>query len=176
MSHHSITGDEVTHLPAGYTYLKTGEFRLNLQHPPLIKALAGLPLLSLDLKPVEEGVGWNKSREWVFGRDFLTHNRTPLRRIVFAGRLPMIAIGVFLGAILFAWARELWGPWAGAFVLFLYAFCPNFLAHTQIVHTDVGVSAFSLLTVYLLWKLARTGHWRYALGCGIALGLALLAK
>lgn len=176
MSHHSITGDEVTHLPSGYTYLKTGEFRLNLQHPPLIKALAGLPLLFLDLKPVEDGIGWKKSREWVFGRDFLTNNREPLERIVFVGRLPMIAVGLLLGAVLYLWARELWGAGAGLFVLLLYCFCPNFLAHTQIVHTDVGVAAFSLLAVYMLWKLVRTARWRYVLACGVALGLALLAK
>jgi hypothetical protein len=39
----------------------------------------------------------------------------------------MVAIGVFLGAVLFLWARDLWGRGAGLFVL-LYVLCPNILA------------------------------------------------
>ncbi len=176
MARNSITGDEVTHLPAGYTYVRTGDFRLNMQHPPLIKMLAGLPLLALDLKPVEGSPGWPKGREWMFGKDFLTNNRVPMPRIVFFGRLPMVGVGLLLGALLFCWARELWGYWPAVFVLFLYATCPNFLAHTGIVHTDVGVACFSVATVYALWKLARHGRARYLLPCGVSLGLALLAK
>ena len=43
----SATFDETTHLPSGYSYLATGDFRLNPQHPPLIKLLSALPLLPL---------------------------------------------------------------------------------------------------------------------------------
>jgi tetratricopeptide (TPR) repeat protein len=176
MARMSVTGDEVTHLPSGYTYVATGDFRLNMQHPPLIKMLAGLPLLALDLKPVESGPGWNQGREWLFGKDFLTNNREPMARIVFLARLPMVAVGLLLGTVLFLWARELWGFGPALFVLFLFALCPNLLAHSPIVHTDVGVACFSLLTVYMLWKFARSAHLGWALACGIALGLALLAK
>jgi tetratricopeptide (TPR) repeat protein len=176
MARMSVTGDEVTHLPAGYTYVTTGDFRLNMQHPPLMKVLAALPLLALDLKPATESRAFLRDREWRFGRDFLTDNRTPMRRIVFLARLPMVAVGLLAGAVLFLWASELWGYWPGIFVLFLYAFSPNFLAHSAVVHTDVGVSCFTLLTMYLLWKFTRTGRLRWALACGVGLGLALLAK
>lgn len=176
MRRNSITGDEVTHLPAGYTYVRTGDFRLNMQHPPLIKMLAGLPLLWLDLKPVEAVKGWKRGREWIFGTEFLTENRTPLQRIVFAGRLPMVGIGVLMGLLLFVWARDLWGDGPGLFVLFLYTLCPNMLAHTPIVHTDMGVSCFTVLTLYALWRFTRTGLARYVVLCGVSLGLTLLAK
>ena len=39
----SATSDEATHLAAGYSYLRTGDLRLNPQHPPLIKMLAATP-------------------------------------------------------------------------------------------------------------------------------------
>ena len=123
----SVTGDEVAHLPAGYTYVRTGDFRLNPQHPPLIKALAGTPLLLLDLAPVDRLPGWTEADEWVFGRAFLTANRAPMERILLLARLPMVAIGVLLGAVLFLWARDLWGRGAGLFVLLLYVLCPNIL-------------------------------------------------
>jgi tetratricopeptide (TPR) repeat protein len=176
MHQKSITGDEVTHLPAGYTYVKTGDFRLNPQHPPLIKALAGLPLLLLDLKPVADTAGWTEAREWVFGNDFLVNNRHPIERIVFMGRLPMVGVGLLLGLVLFLWARDLWGYWPGVFVLFLYALSPDFLAHTQVVHTDVGVSCFTVLALYALWRFSRSGRLTSLLWCGLALGLTLLSK
>jgi hypothetical protein len=41
----SATFDEVAHLPAGYTYLRWHDYRMNPEHPPLVKKLAALPLL-----------------------------------------------------------------------------------------------------------------------------------
>src|SRR3989338_6292121 len=46
----SATFDEVAHIGAGYTYLKYQDGRLNPEHPPLLKSLAALPLLFLNLK------------------------------------------------------------------------------------------------------------------------------
>ncbi|HVR29012.1 MAG TPA: glycosyltransferase family 39 protein [Thermoanaerobaculia bacterium] len=172
----SVTGDEVAHLPAGYTYVRTGDFRLNPQHPPLAKALAGLPLLALDLDPVAATPGWEEADEWTFGREFLIGNRQPLRRILLLGRLPMVAVGLLLGALLFAWARELWGYGPALFVLLLYALSPNFLGHAALVTTDVAVVCFTVLALYALWRMVRGGGRRYAVGCGLGLGLALLAK
>src|ERR1044072_9976013 len=40
-----LTADEVYHVPAGYYHLTRGEFRINTEHPPLLKMLDGLPLL-----------------------------------------------------------------------------------------------------------------------------------
>ncbi len=172
----SVTGDEVAHLPAGYTYVRTGDFRLNPQHPPLIKGLAGLPLLLLDLAPVELTPGWLDADEWVFGRAFLTNNRAPMERILLLARLPMVGVGVLLGATLFLWARDLWGHGPALFALLLYALCPNVLGHTALVTTDVGVSCFTMVTLYALWRLVKGGRRRDAVVCGLALGLALLAK
>jgi hypothetical protein len=39
------TYDEPVHLGAGLSYLQTREFKVNLQHPPLLKELAALPLV-----------------------------------------------------------------------------------------------------------------------------------
>ena len=46
----SITWDEDDHIYSGYMSLKTGDFGLNPEHPPLVKMLAALPLLGMDLK------------------------------------------------------------------------------------------------------------------------------
>ncbi len=49
VSRQSMTYDEATHLPAGYTYLSTGDFRLNPEHPPLLKLIAAWPLRGMPL-------------------------------------------------------------------------------------------------------------------------------
>jgi hypothetical protein len=41
----SATYDETSHLPSGYAYLAWHDFRMNPEHPPLIKKLAAFPLL-----------------------------------------------------------------------------------------------------------------------------------
>ena len=46
----SAAYDETAHLPAGYTYLTLRDFRLNPEHPPLVKELAALPLLLMDVR------------------------------------------------------------------------------------------------------------------------------
>lgn len=48
---HSATFDETSHLPAGYSALRWHDYRLNPEHPPLIKLWAALPLLPLSIEP-----------------------------------------------------------------------------------------------------------------------------
>jgi hypothetical protein len=47
----SATNDEVAHLSAGYSYLAWNDYRLNPEHPTLLKKFAALPLLWLDAWP-----------------------------------------------------------------------------------------------------------------------------
>src|SRR5262245_38589655 len=47
----SPTSDETAHLVAGYSYLITHDYRLNPEHPPLVKMLAALPLLGMHIWP-----------------------------------------------------------------------------------------------------------------------------
>src|SRR2546421_179544 len=47
----SPTSDETAHLAAGYSYLVTHDYRLNPEHPPLVKMLAALPLLGMRVWP-----------------------------------------------------------------------------------------------------------------------------
>ena len=37
--------DELAHIPAGYGYIHNFDYRLNPEHPPLVKALAMFPVL-----------------------------------------------------------------------------------------------------------------------------------
>ena len=38
---------------------------------------------------------------------------------------------------------------------------PNFVAHSSLVTTDIGVTLFIFLTVYLFWEYVNRPHGRY---------------
>ncbi len=170
----SPTFDETAHLPAGISYLQTGDFRMNPEHPALPKLLAGAAASMVGAKAPAAGEAWESSEQWDYGREVLYGPDADWRRILFAGRLPMVLVGAALGLLLWAWARALAGPFAGLLALLLYAFAPNFLAHTRLVTTDVPLAATVTLTAACLWQAWRTGRarWIVAAAGGIALSMS----
>ena len=51
--HSSATFDETVRLPAGLSYVRWHDYRLNTDHPPLVKKLIAIPLLSEKVWPLE---------------------------------------------------------------------------------------------------------------------------
>jgi len=172
----SPASDEITHLPSGYSYWKTGQITFNLQHPPFVKLISSFPLLFMDLKFDSEDPDLSGSfkNEWIFGKKFLTSNDTD--RLLFWGRLPVMLWSVLLGFYIFRWASEMFSPKAGLLSLFLYAFMPNIIAHAQFVTTDLALASFSFAAFYYLWKFFKTGFNKQLICSGLFLGLALSSK
>jgi len=148
----SQTIDEGPHIAGGYSYLKTGDFRINPEHPPLLKELSALPLLFYNpLLPLNHE-SWSNYNEWDFARQFLYHNNKPADTIIFLARLAPILIGILLGFYIYKWAKEIFGFKSGLFALFLYSFSPNFIAHAHLVTTDVILTFFFVLSIYYFGK------------------------
>src|ERR687887_339121 len=79
----SQTIDEATHLAAGYSYLATRDFRLNPEHPPLIKELLALPLfLGYGLPFNPDPQHWDKGDQYIIGRHFLYKSTLPADRML----------------------------------------------------------------------------------------------
>jgi hypothetical protein len=172
----SATFDETTHLPSGYTYLATGEFRLNPQHPPLVKLLSALPLVALRPELDLEDPAWSQEPpdEWSFGHRFLYGNDAD--RLLFWGRLPNVLLSLLMAFYIFRWARELFGPAAGLAALFLCAFSPTVIAHARLVTFDLGLACFGTMALFHLWRHTRHGRLVDLVLAGLALGLALATK
>lgn len=66
----SATMDETVHLRAGYLHLKFGDHSFNLEHPPLVKMLAALPLLFLDVNSSPRS-GLYMGTDWTYAHRFL---------------------------------------------------------------------------------------------------------
>ena len=170
------TWDEGIHLAAGYSYLKTGDFRLNREHPPLFKLLCALPLLALDPRLPLEDASWKEDDQVVFGEIFLYKNRVPAERMLFAARSVTIALTLALGLVLALWTRRRFGAAAGVAALCLYAFDPNLIAHGRYVTGDVAATAFIFLSAITWAEFLETKRWRDLAIAGAVLGLALVSK
>jgi len=53
--------DDSMHMPAGYSYLLTHDYRLNQEHPPLIKLLSGLGVWRLHPAFPFDWPGWQQA-------------------------------------------------------------------------------------------------------------------
>src|SRR5437773_1438877 len=171
----SQTSDEAVHIAAGYSYLETADFRLNPEHPPLIKEWAALPLLLLRLQ-FPWGPLWDQAEEWNIGRIFVHENRIPNDMILLVGRLQVLILSGLLGWFLFRWGRALFGARGALLALALYVLDPNVVAHSSLVTTDLGVTLFMFLAVYALWAWSERPGPARVLGCGLAVGGAFASK
>ena len=170
----SQTWDEANHIYAGYRSWTDADFGLNPEHPPLVKLAATIPLLSLHLKkPALEGRPF-KEEAFLGGKDFLYKNdaETILSRTrTVAGLLTLLtAIVVFLGT------REMFGVGAAFIALALLTFDPNLLAHGAFITTDVGLSCFMFLSVFMFYRLVKSPNALRLMMTGISVGLALAVK
>jgi hypothetical protein len=165
--------DEPIHIVSGATYIATGRIVANLQHPPLVKELAGLSLALAGIHwkgPVEGRGNW----AWDAANPFLTG--AGVVRALFWARLPLLLLTPLLGVLIYWWGRELAGPRAGLCALFLFAADPTMVAHSYLVTTDVAVTLFSLLFLLTLYRYLQTPGAGRLLWAGVALGVALCAK
>ena len=164
----SPTSDETVHLAAGWSYLATHDFRINPEHPPLLKVMAAAPLLSMQMsRDALRSDAWRDSiahlnGEWAFAHSFLYEQKggafvNDSAAMFRRGRIILLLFcGVGTALIIFFWALELWGAWGAALSLALYCFDPNFIAHSGLVTTDVGVCFLMTAAVYFFWRWCRT--------------------
>lgn len=175
--------DETAHIGASYSYVAKQEIRLNPEHPPLIKNLAGLPLLFLNLnfdtnQPFWTGElpgKWDEG-QWASGRHLLYGAGNDPDKIIFWSRMPIVLLSLLLGWFIFRWTRALAGISAGLFALALYAFDPNILGHNHFVTTDLGIAAFFTFAFYFYLKFIKEPSWKNVALAGLFLGLLQLTK
>jgi 4-amino-4-deoxy-L-arabinose transferase-like glycosyltransferase len=169
------TFDEGAHIPAAYTYAAFGDFRMNPEHPPLMKLLAGIPLRFLKPRMDLEDADWKNAKQWEFGLKFL-YEWNDADRVIFWARVPVMLLTLLLGFFVWRCARELYGWQSGFLALLLCLFNPDVLAHGRLVTTDLSIALFIFLSVYAYYRaLHRLTIWS-GLGAGLVVGLSLLAK
>ena len=201
----SATYDETTHIASGYLTWRTGDFRLNPEHPPLVKLWATLPLLALDPWPSSAALthpdsaapppsdrrllqdAWHHAatdflQQWtvaamlLYGKTdavtsaagmdsrFIPPTRALSRseflndadQVVRLARVPIIAVSVTLGWLLFCWTRALFGASGALVAVMLYALDPNLIAHGSLVTTDLPLACFLFASLFAWWRALGT--------------------
>jgi hypothetical protein len=176
---HSPVWDEIGHLPSGIVQWKHDAWELYRVNPPLVRMWATLPLLATDapahVRPLVSPDARIRT-EFVIGKEFIDRYGSRAFEYFTLARWACIPFSVLGAVVCWRWSAEWYGRNAGLVAVTLWCFCPNLLAHGQLMTPDAGASALALTAVYAYWKwLEKAGAARMLLA-GVMLGLAELAK
>ena len=178
----SPSWDEGDHIYAGYMNWMRGEYTLNPEHPPLVKLVATLPLVPLDLKTAPRQGRYFKDEAYFGGRELIFRNdpkyggKYSSDTLLFRVHMAALSFGVLLAGTLFFAGQEMFGTAAGLIALALLVFDPSILANAPYVTTDTGAACGFFATVYTFYRFVKQMTWKRAAVCGLVLGLALAAK
>jgi 4-amino-4-deoxy-L-arabinose transferase-like glycosyltransferase len=166
------TYDEHFYVASGAHYLSGGDFGLNREHPPLLKYLAGAPLLLLGVETgPDSGAQLAFPAAFFYGR-----GAEQLDTHLFAARLPFCLLGVLFVFAVWRVARAWFGPRPGFVAAALFGLNPNLLAHAPLAGLDAGSSFFIFLALVAFVAALERPSARRVVLAGLAFGLAQLAK
>ncbi|MCC6933050.1 MAG: glycosyltransferase family 39 protein [Deltaproteobacteria bacterium] len=173
----SLTSDEAVHLASGYRYLKHSDFRWNREHPPLIKEIAALPMLLMDIQEMPTLATYEDGEEFGKGERFLyKYNREKFPENFKYSRFMMSLLGCLLALFIYLWGIKLYGKYLALLPLAIFALDPNFLGHGPLIATDVGSLAFLVGAFYFCWLALERQRLLYFLYSGVFFGLAQSSK
>src|ERR1700733_13361865 len=162
----SATVDEATHIAAGLEWLQHGRYTLQPENPPLSRVplavgpfLAGYRVAGDGEPPPGRPLG-----DIVDTDD--PHDLSRAR----AGNLVWLLAA---GAVVYAWARRLHGPWPASLAVFFFVCVPTVLAHAGLATTDIACAAAfcAALLAFTAWLDGPT--WARTILLGVCTGGAL---
>lgn len=170
----SVTVDEPWHIVAGAEYVRAGDFRLNPEHPPLVKLWVGAAMPdSFKLRPRGPLVEKTQEREMVEQTFFHDNDFRA------AQARARVAMWCFHGLLLIALGALLWRVFGLAWAIGTLAFLaiePTVGAHLPVVMTDLPLALTLAIATLCGGLVLATWTWAWTVAFGIALGLALGAK
>ena len=170
---HSLTGDGAHHLVAGHQALRYGQNTLNLEHPPLVKLVAALPLLFEDepLAPPLRVEDVLATATGLYAKPELLHRATVRGRYLV---LAVFVIPLFLAC--YALGRRFGDHRSGVVLALMVALSFSVLPYLTILQTDAAAALAFVLTVLLAMRYSeRPSSGRAAL-LAVACGLGLAVK
>ncbi|MBI4991899.1 MAG: glycosyltransferase family 39 protein [Candidatus Harrisonbacteria bacterium] len=169
--------DETAHIVAGYTYVKHLDYRFNPEHPPLVKMLAGLPLLFENFNfPTDKGYWEGLNEQWWAGNEFLYKSGNDADKIILLARIGPILLTLLTIIFIYIFAKGIIGRHWALFPAFLFALSPIVLAHGHYVTTDIGAALGTLLTIYYFLKFLFDQSQKNLISAGLAFGFMQAVK
>lgn len=175
----SATMDELAHIPAGFGYVTQLDYRLNPEHPPLIKSVAALsaliftrPFFPTDTPYWQDDV----NGQWMQGTKFLYESGNDADKIIFWARAPLILLALLFGWLLFSFVQRKFNYMTAVLALIFYAFSPTVLAHSRLVTTDLGASIGFFIGIATFVNFLEAPTKKNIFFAGLAFGIAQLLK
>lgn len=170
-----FTIDEAYHIAAGVSYVRYSDFRINPEHPPLVKLWVGSLISATgfhlsELRPFADKADERDftERDVYFDNDFNSVQRR--------ARIAMWTLNGLL-LVFFAFAvRKTFGPGVALGTLLFLAIDPTVAGHLPVVMTDLPVSLLAASAVVLAVPAFQGWAWKDLLMWSLALGLALATK
>lgn len=190
----SPTSDEPYHIVRGVSHIFSGgDFRMSVGHPPLINLISAAPLYftpgfkgpfrDFKFKPWFDPTIDPADRKQrlvgvlLWGVNNIRGMSGPSpQKIVMICRVPIMIMSMALGLLVYLWAFRLLGEGPAMAALLLYCFSPTMMAQGRLVTTDTGSALFFFLFAMALARHLRKPSWTNLALCGVAFGLAQLAK
>lgn len=162
----SITGDEVAYFAYGVNVLK--------KQPQKELNAAGIPAFNSQM-PINALHALPRGIEQLLHPQ-LTKTQQQVNQDIYKGRLFSVLSALLLALYVLVWATQLYGKPAGIFSLLLYCCCPNIMAHSQLVSTDVFSFLMGTAICYHAWCYGRTGRMQQLLLLALWLGVGQITK
>jgi hypothetical protein len=170
-----FTVDEAYHIAAGISYVRYGDFRINPEHPPLVKLWVGsvIAVTGFALQPLRQFSDKPDERAFTQSAVFLKNDPDSVQR---RARAAMFVLnGLLLISLAFALQRVFDARVALGALLFL-VIDPTVAAHWPVVMTDLPVALLSATSIILSTRAFRNWIWTDLAACSLFLGLDLAAK
>ena len=170
-----FTIDEAYHIAAGVSYVRNADFRINPEHPPLVKLWVGslISATGFRLSSIRPFTDKEDERNFTEEDVYLNNDFNSVQRRA------RIAMWTLNGSLLVALAlavRRTFGPGVALGTSLFLSIDPTVAAHLPVVMTDLPVSLLSATAVVLAARAFQDWAWRDLVACSIALGLALTTK
>lgn len=174
---HSPSPDEVGHLVAGLSHWDAGRFELFRVNPPLVRAVAALPVLfSSAERPAYCFPDRVVRIEALLAQEFCVTNKRDTFWFITVARWACIPFSLIGGYFCYRWALDLYGFVSAVMALVLWCFSPAVIGYGQVIAPDMGAAALGIAAGYYYWRWLRRPRWPAVIIAGIAFGLAQLAK
>jgi hypothetical protein len=173
----TLTADEPAHMIRAVALNQTGDLRFQLGHAPFSHRLLGGLLFSDEQLPaVNQLATWELGDRLRIAAELLWEAGINVEQLLLLTRLPIVLLGVLLGALVGSWALKWQGTLAMGMALILFASWPDLIAHAALATTDLATAATYFATGFAWWRFWQGGQKRWWLLAAVFLGLALATK
>lgn len=175
--HKSLTFDELAHATAGYAYAHDGDYRLQPENGQLPQRVAGLGIrLGRPAPPKWDPAAWRDARVFDLGFAWFYQQGNDADAMARGGRAACALFAVALGAVVWGWARQLFGPGPAMLALLFYVLNPTVLANGALMTSDMAAALGFTAALWAWWRLLEQFTLGRLLMSALLMGGLFLAK